>query len=381
MTEGTVSAWLVAPGASVHPGQVVVAIEADKAEYELEAAADGVLTAPLVQVSQTAPVGAVLAYIVPPGESVTVEPTQAANASALPVADRPPDVTASGESRRKPAASPRARRLAAERGVDIATVQGTGPGGLVVEADVERAGGAASAPALTEWDGRPVRERRRLGPIQRTSARRLTQAWQVPQIVQMIDADVSRIQELRAEWKAEPELLVVTFTDFVVKAAALALAEHPALNASCDGDELILFSEISAGIAVDTPRGLLVPVIRNADQRSLSDIARESRRLAAKARGDGLEPREMSGGTFTVSNLGPFGIRAGTPILNVPEAVIIFVGAIEERPVVRDGALCVRPVVTLSIGYDHRVADGAAAARLTARIRALLEDPSAYTTR
>jgi len=223
-----------------------------------------------------------------------------------------------------------------------------------------------------------VRERRRLAPLQRTTARRMQDAWAAPHIVQMIDADVTRIQELRAAWKqAGGDPAAITFNDVVVKAAALAVAEHPHLNAALDGDELVLFADINVGIAVDTSRGLLVPVIRRADQRSLAEIAAAAKRLVDKARSTGLEAADLQGGSFSVSNLGPYGIRAGTPVLNAPEAMLIFVGAVEERPVVRDGAVVIRSMVTLSIAYDHRVTDGAAAARLSARIKALLEDPTA----
>lgn len=382
MTEGTIAAWLVAPGSTVQSGQAVVAIETEKAEYEVEAAADGVLGVPMVNVNETVPVGAVLAYIVSLGEDVGRTVAPSVGDASLPLPPGAPDtgLRRSAAATRRPSVSPRARRLAAERGIDLSTVQGSGPGGLVVEADIERAAAAAPcAEVRKEWDGRRVRERRRLGPIQRTSARRLAEACKVPHIVQMVDADVSRIQQLRRQWKQEARpLAAVSFNDFVVKASALALAESPELNASVEGDELILFSDINAGVAVDTPRGLLVPVVMQADRLSLLAIAAESKRLAEKARTRGLEAGDASAGTFTVSNLGAFGIRAGTPILNAPESVLIFVGAVEDRPIAHEGAVLIRPMVTLSIAYDHRVADGAAAARLTGRIRALLEDPAPY---
>jgi pyruvate/2-oxoglutarate dehydrogenase complex dihydrolipoamide acyltransferase (E2) component len=188
-------------------------------------------------------------------------------------------------------------------------------------------------------------------------------------------------RRLRGRWKAEGgETAAVTYNDLVVKASALALAEHSDLNAAVDGDELVVFAAVNAGIAVDTPRGLVVPVVRNADRLSIHALAREARRLAAKARAGGLDPDDFGVGTFTVSNLGSFGIRAGTPVVNPPEAMLVFVGAVEERPVVRDGAIVVRPTLTLSIAYDHRVADGADAARLTARIRELLESPASWAS-
>ena len=150
------------------------------------------------------------------------------------------------------------------------------------------------------------------------------------------------------------------------------------MNAGIDGDELVVFAEVNAGIAVDTPRGLVVPVVRRADSLPLLEVAREARRLAEKARGPGLEREDFGGGTFTVSNLGAAGIRAGTPVLNPPESMLVFVGAVEDRAVVRAGAIVARPTLTLSIAYDHRVADGADAARVTARIRALLESPASW---
>jgi pyruvate dehydrogenase E2 component (dihydrolipoamide acetyltransferase) len=381
MTEGTVVAWLARPGDRVQAGQIVLTIETDKAEYEVEAPVDGLLAEPLVAETRTAAVGAVLGWVLEPGEArpdVPVGPggapvSQSREASAAP---------ASGVGGRV-RASPKARRLAERLGVELTAVAASGPDGLVTEADVERAAQkppGGGAPAANEWKGRVVRERRRLAPIRRTTARRLADAWaSVPHIVQMIDVDMEEARRLRGRWKAEGgEGAAISYNDLIVKASALALAEHPDLNAAVDGDELVVFDRVNAGIAVDTPRGLVVPVVQSADRTSLLAISREARRLAEKARGDGLDPEDFGTGTFTVSNLGSFGIRAGTPVVNPPEAMLVFVGAVEDRPVVRNGAIEVRPVMTLSIAYDHRVADGAAAARVTARVRELLESPAAW---
>jgi pyruvate/2-oxoglutarate dehydrogenase complex dihydrolipoamide acyltransferase (E2) component len=357
MTEATVTAWHVEPGDAVTAGQPLVTIETDKASYEVEAPADGILGPLAVRRNDIAPVGAILAYVLEPGES-------------------PPALPPSPQERAK--ASPKARRLAEERRIDIGTITGSGPSGLVTESDVERVAKApSSSEAVDEWMGRKVHERRRLGPIQRASGRRTAGAWTtVPHIVQMVDVEMSRIHELRALWRSTGgENAAITFNDFIVRATAVALAENPHLNAAIDGDDLVLFDEVNAGIAVDTPRGLVVPVVRNADCLSLLDISRETRRLAAKARDHGLETGDAGDGTFTVSNLGAFGIRAGTPVLNAPEAMLAFVGTIEDRPVVRDGAVVIRPMMTLSVAYDHRVADGATAARVTRRIQGLLEEP------
>jgi pyruvate dehydrogenase E2 component (dihydrolipoyllysine-residue acetyltransferase) len=377
MTEGTLVAWLAEPGVTIHAGQILLTIETDKAEYEVEAPADGRLSEPLVTETQTVPVGAVLAWVLAPGEARPDAPTT----NAIPAESAP------RAARKAPAgrvrASPKARRRADERGVDLAAVTGSGPDGLVTEADVERAARAAEParePAAAEWNGRPVRARRRLGAIRRTTARRMVDAWtHVPHIVQMIDVDMEEVRRLRGRWKTEGgETAAIGYNDFIVKAAALALAEHPEINAAVDGDEILVFAEVNAGIAVDTARGLLVPVVRGADRHSLLAVSREAHRLAEKARGGGLDPSDSSAGTFTVSNLGGFGIRAGTPVLNPPEAVLVFVGAVEERPAVRDGAIVARPTVTLSIAYDHRVADGADAARVTKRIAGLLESPASW---
>jgi pyruvate/2-oxoglutarate dehydrogenase complex dihydrolipoamide acyltransferase (E2) component len=380
MTEGTVVAWLAKPGDAVRAGQIILTIETDKAEYEVEAPADGLLSDPLVVEAATAPVEAVLGWVLAPGEARPSAPA----APSAPGATRAAPAPAAAPARGRGRASPKARRLAEERGVDLSAVAGSGPDGLVTEADVERAA-AASKPGGAadpgEWSGRRVRERRRLAPIRRTTARRMADAWAtVPHIVQMIDVDMAEVRGLRQRWKADGgEAGAVTYNDFIVKAAALALAEHPEINAGIDGDELVVFAEVNAGIAVDTPRGLVVPVVRGADRRPLADVAREARRLAEKARGAGLDREDFGAGTFTVSNLGAAGIRAGTPVLNPPESMLVFVGAVEERAVVRAGAIVARPILTLSIAYDHRVADGADAARVTARIRALLENPSTWT--
>jgi 2-oxoglutarate dehydrogenase E2 component (dihydrolipoamide succinyltransferase) len=381
MTEGTLVAWVPARGEAVRAGEIVLTIETDKAEYEVEAPADGVLE-PLVPAADTAEVGALLGWVLAPGEARPALSGKAATAPRAATSAPPP---AAAPARGRVRASPKARRLAEERGIDLATLAGSGPEGLVTEADVERAAAAgAAAPRESrdshDWRGRRARERRRLPPIRRTTARRMVEAWTtVPHIVQLIDVDMEEVARLRALWKSEGgERASVGYNDFIVKAAADALAEHPALNAAVDGDDLVEFDEVNAGIAVETERGLVVPVVRNADRLSLAEVAREARRLADKARDAGLAADDFGAGTFTVSNLGAFGIRAGTPVLNAPEAMLVFAGAVEPRPVVRDGALVARTMVTLSIAYDHLVADGADAARVSRRIRERLERPEAW---
>jgi pyruvate/2-oxoglutarate dehydrogenase complex dihydrolipoamide acyltransferase (E2) component len=343
MTQAELRAWLVQPGTAVSTGDGLLILETDKAEFEIESPSDGVLGPHLAQPGQVLPVGALLGHVLAPGEAASAAPARAR-------------------------ASPKARRLAAERGVDLAALAGSGPEGLITTDDVE--GAAASVPrGATHWQGRAVRARRALSALERSAARRLTESWtRAPHFVQMVDADLTDAARQRggASW-----------TDLAVAALARALAAQPELNAAVDGDELVVFDSVDVGVAVDTPRGLVVPVVRSADRLSLEEIARASRALIERARAGKLEPAELQGGTATVSNLGAWGIRAGTPVLNPPESVLLFLGAIEPRPKVVDGALAIRTQCTLSLAFDHRTTDGARAATLTNAVRKLLEDPGA----
>lgn len=369
MTEATVVEWHFTAGAPVRAGEVVATIESDKAEYEIESPADGVLSELAFAAGDTAEVGAVLAYVLAQGEKA---PAMAAPARPPHAAEPAPEPPRAGAVRVK--ASPKARQLAAKKGIDLHGVSATGPGGLITEKDVE-----AAARAPDRGSPPSAGERVRLSAVQRAGARRLTATWtSVPHFVQLVDADVGSLEDRRREWKADGgELARVTLTDFIVRATAFALREHRMVNASFDGDELVVHTAVNAGVAMETPAGLVVPVIRDADRLSLAEITRRRIELAERARAGKLGPEETSGGTFSVSNLGAFGIRAGFPILNAPEALLVFVGAVEERPVVRDGRITSRTLVTLSIAYDHRVVDGAAAARVSGRIRDLLESAEA----
>jgi pyruvate/2-oxoglutarate dehydrogenase complex dihydrolipoamide acyltransferase (E2) component len=347
MTEAEVRAWLVEPGAEVRTGDVLLILETDKAEFEIESPSDGVLGPHLARPGQVLPVGALLGHVVAPGEAAA-----------------PGGAVAPGRTR----ASPKARKLAAERGIDLGSVSGSGPDGLVTTDDVERvASGTPAAPS--RWQGRGVRTRRPLSALERSAARRLSESWsRAPHFVQMVDADLTA---------SAPQRGSASWTDLAVAALARALADQPELNAAVDGDELVVFDSVNVGIAVDTPRGLVVPVVRGADRLSLDEITRASRALIERARAGRLEPDDLQAGTATVSNLGAWGIRAGTPVLNPPESVLLFLGAIEPRPKVIDGALAIRTQCTLSLAFDHRVTDGARAAALTRAVRSLLEDPRA----
>lgn len=379
-TEVRLVEWCAAAGDEVKQGQVIALVETDKTTVEVEAPADGTLGPLLAAVDDLLDLGADL---------TTVTPTHSRVHTV-----RNPDPMYSGMR-----ISPRARRRAADLGVDLAQVEPTGEDGLITEADVDRAAGrtgseadvaqvdpdqsgtevnraagrSAAAPVAgspASWQGRAVAGRQPLGPIPRTAARRLAESWRAaPHIVQLIDADLTEADSARRAAGA-------TWTEVAVHALAQALVAHPHLNAAIDGDDLVTFAEINIGVAVDTDRGLLVPVVHGADRLSLAEVTAAVRDLAGRARAGALTPVEMAGGTATVSNLGAFGITAGTPVLNPPESVLLFLGAVEDRPAVVDGRLAVRPMATLSLAFDHRTTDGAAAARFSAAVRDRLQTPS-----
>ncbi|TMA51197.1 MAG: hypothetical protein E6J80_13765 [Deltaproteobacteria bacterium] len=239
--------------------------------------------------------------------------------------------------------------------------------GVISASDVEKviAAGKPAAPATEDtMAGRLVRERRKLTGIRKTSARRVQEAWQIiPHIVQMVDVDATALLATRSRLKAAVPSL--TLNDLILQAAARVMAELPELNGTVEGDTLVFYQGVDVGFAVDTPRGLIVPVIRRADNLSVEELAAESQRLIEAARSGRLGPENIGGASLTVSNLGMFGIRAGTPVINLGEPILVFVGAVEDRPVVAEGQIVVRPMLTLSIAYDHRVADGVAAAQFT----------------
>lgn len=377
MAEGMVLQWHYQDGERVEQGVVLVTIETDKATYDLEAPASGVLHV-YVSEGQEVAVGTVIGEI---GEASRTTSTPVAS----PVSSAPAAFAAKAPARKKVLASPKAKQLAAERGIDLATITPSGTDGIISAGDVEKAvtekdrglkphvseAPAASVPASTGI-GRSVRERRKLTGIRKTSARRVQEAWQlIPHIVQMVEVDATALLATRAALKAETPSL--TLNDLILHAAARVMAELPDLNGTVEEDTLVLYEGVAVGFAADTPRGLVVPVIRRADTLSIGELAAESRRLIETARSGRLGPENIGGASLTVSNLGMFGIRAGTPVINLGESVLVFVGAVEDRPVVAEGQIVIRPMLTLSIAYDHRVADGVAASRFTRGLKENLE--------
>ena len=368
--EATLVAWLRTTGDVVVQGDVVATVETDKTEIEVESPAAGIIGELRAYEGEAYPIGAVMVYVLAVGES---EPPAAPPAEPVPV----PRVDGPVATRR--AVSPRARRLADELGVDLALLIGTGPDGLVTERDVE----ASARPSTDLWHGRRVRARHRLESLRARTARHLSATWSTtPQFVQMVDVEMTHAIELRDASGA-------TYTELVVAAVARSLAEHPALNAAYDNGELVEFADVNIAIAVETARGLDVPVIEHADRLDLAALSAACRRAVDRARAGAstsetsdTSDRAVSSGdrvaaSATVSNLGQHGVVTGTPVLNGPEALLAFVGAVEPRAVVRDGAVVVRSMMTLSAAFDHRVVDGVAAAAFVAGVKARLETAGA----
>lgn len=366
MTEGTVQQWHRKTGEWIRQGEILVTIETDKATYDIEAPASGTLHITVPE-GQEVRVGTVIGEI---GNAPAH--TQAAATVASPLSVTPPSSKAAGRTRIL--ASPKAKQLATEQGIDLATVTATSADGVIAVADIEKVLAAKkSAPPSLPETGHAIRERRALTGIRKTTARRTQEAWQtIPHIVQMVDVDATALLAARAQLKSEIPSL--TLNDLILHAAARTLVELPDLNGTVEGDTLILYEGVDVGFAVDTPRGLLVPTVRKADTLSVKEVATESQRLIEAARAGRLMPDNIGNASLTVSNLGMFGIQFGTPVINLGEAILVFVGAVEERPVAVNGQIAIRSMMTLSIGYDHRVTDGVGAARFTQGLKERLEE-------
>ncbi|MGE0820500.1 MAG: 2-oxo acid dehydrogenase subunit E2 [Candidatus Binatia bacterium] len=373
MTAGTVQQWYHQAGDRVQQGEILVTIETDKATYDIEAPASGTLHIH-VQEGQEVPIGTAIGEI---GEAIAQPVT-------VPVSPAsPPSSTTSVRSptRRKILASPKAKQLAAEQGIDLATITPASADGVISAADVEKALVARLEivpPTAPPSDGtRGVRERRPLTGIRKTAARRVQEAWQtIPHIVQMVDVDATNLLAARAALRTE--IASLTVNDLILHAAAQVMVQLPELNGAVEADTLVLYDGVDVGFAVDTPRGLVVPVIRRADTLSVPELVNESQRLIEAARAGRLSLENIGNASLTVSNLGMFGIRFGTPVINLGEPLLVFVGAVEERPVADHGQVVIRPMMTLSIGYDHRVADGVAASRFTQGLKERLESSVQY---
>ncbi len=412
MTEGNLSRWLKKEGEKVAPGDVIAEIETDKATMEVEATEEGVLAKILVpEGSEGVPVNTPIAMLLEEGEDASaLEAVTAAAAPApaptpAPTVEAPATAPAPEAASRSPApaappapsapategerifASPLARRMAARAGIDLRGIRGSGPHGRIVKADIERilAGAEAAVPAAEKAPAaQPAPpaaacEEIPLSTMRKVIARRLTEAKRdIPHFYLTIDCALDALLDMRKRLNERPGAeYKLSVNDFVIKAAALAIREVPDVNASWGGDRLYRYRDIDISVAVAVPGGLITPVVRKADQKGLATISAEMKDMAARAREGKLLPEEYQGGGFSISNLGMYGIREFAAVINPPQACILAVGAGEKRPVVRDGALAVATMMTVTLSVDHRVVDGALGARFLQAFKTLVEDPLA----
>ncbi|HEV2975055.1 MAG TPA: dihydrolipoamide acetyltransferase family protein [Solirubrobacteraceae bacterium] len=416
MEEGTILRWLKADGDLLKRGEELVEIETDKAAMTYESDQDGVLRT-LAAEGDTLPVGAVIAHVgdaaeTIAGSSATASPNgggerEGGSRDVEVTVESIVETAGGGASTPAPAptdservkASPLARRIAHERRVDLRTLSGSGLGGRIVKADVEAApAGAAAgasampAPAASAGAAAPPAAREdvttakgqtktiELSRTQRTIARRMAESKAtIPDFSISTDVDMEECVKLRAELKRISSADAPTYNDMVVKAVALALREHPRANGSYRDAKLQLHSRVNVGVAVAANDALVVPTVFDADSKALGEIAREARSLAARVRDGTITPPELGGGTFTVSNLGMYGVASFAAIVNPPQAAILSVGAVEQRAVVRDDQLVAHHTMTLTLVCDHRILYGADAAQFLARIRELLQAPASLT--
>jgi pyruvate dehydrogenase E2 component (dihydrolipoamide acetyltransferase) len=438
MDKGRIIKWFAQEGQSVEKGEPLYQIETDKAVLDVEAPASGLLRRVLYETDAEVPVLSVVAVIAGPDEDLgKYSATQGASSGVTTVVAAEEVAAHNAEAPRHGPkhlfASPRARKIAAEQGVELGLVQGSGPGGRIVERDVldfarsqvVQKSGPAEFPATTPTARkaaatvglglgglhgtgpggritradveaatavRPVRtaavtsqapaipgERLPLTGVRRIIAERMSASSRATARVTLTtEVDASRFVQIRSLLKQqlEPQLgFAISYTDILVAVAARALSEHRHVNVRLTDEGIEMLSSINIGVAVDAERGLLVPVVRDADKKGIASLAVGLRELVSRARDGKSMPDDLSGGTFTLTNLGMYDIDAFTPIINLPECAILGVGRIRERPVVCDGEVCVRPMMVLSLSFDHRLVDGAPAARFLQRIKELIEQP------
>lgn len=408
MTEGTLSKWMVKEGDEVSSGDIIAEIETDKATMELEAVDEGKIGKILVAagtegVEVNKPIGVLLEegeevgdikapdQAAPAPAKAAPDPEKAKAAQAEKPAPAAPKAVASSTDGDRVFASPLARRIAANAGVDISGVQGSGPNGRIVKADVEKAmsGGVApsagkasamaavsSASADVPDFGQSYTEEPNSG-VRKVIARRLLEAKQnIPHFYLTIDCNIDALLSLRKELNSRDNAdYKLSVNDFVIKASAVAMRRVPMVNATWTDEAIRLYDNVDVAVAVATDGGLITPIIRNADQKGLSTLSNEMKEMAGRARDNKLKPEEYQGGGFSISNLGMFGIKEFSAIVNPPQSAILAVGAGEQRPIVKDGALAVGTVMSCTLSCDHRVVDGAVGAEFLAAFKPLIEDP------
>ena len=402
MTEGKIVAWHRQPGDPVQAGDVMAEIETDKATMEIEAVDDGTMGRILVAAgTEGVAVNTLIALLLEEGEGDEVLDAVSLPAAAPPPATAPPPdapkpVTATPAAARQDGervfASPLARRMAHQAGLELAAISGTGPNGRVVKVDIEAAIAATTErpqpsapispapvaaaappapPATAQYEDRPN------STMRKVIARRLAESKQTaPHFYLSMDCELDALLEVRRSLNARrDDTARISVNDMVIRAAALALAQVPEANASWSEDAIRVYGSVDISVAVAIDGGLITPVIRNAQHKGLAQVAAEMKELAARARDGKLAPEEYQGGTFSISNLGMYGVREFAAVINPPQGAILAVGEGSKRPVVRDDALAIATVMTCTLSVDHRVVDGAVGARLLAAFKRLVEDP------
>ena len=411
MEEGTLAKWLVKEGDTVKAGDLMAEIETDKATMEFEAVDEGVIAKILIaEGTDGVKVGTVIAVLAGEGEDASAveapkaEAPKAAEApkeepkAAAPAAAAPAPAAPAAVSGDRVKASPLARRIAAEKGVDLGGVSGSGPNGRIVKADVEGAkpgatpaatpsaaptaaapaASAPAAPAAVWYDESIPHEEEKLSNIRKTIARRLTEAKQtIPHIYLTVDVQLDALLKLRGQLNQslEGRGVKLSVNDMLIKALAVALAQVPKCNVTYAGDKLIKYSRSDISVAVSTPTGLITPIIRDAANIGLASISTQMKELGQRAKEGKLQPHEYQGGTASISNMGMFGIKQFDAVINPPQAMILAVGAGEKRPYIVDDALGVATVMSATGSFDHRAVDGADGAELMKVFKALVESP------
>jgi pyruvate dehydrogenase E2 component (dihydrolipoamide acetyltransferase) len=418
MTEGTLARWLKKEGEAVKAGDVIAEIETDKATMEFEAVDEGVLGKILVQdgtegVKVNDPIGILVeeGEEVPSGDAPKAAPKQEAAPESKPAPAEQPKAAAALESKPAPAAqasgdrvfaSPLAKRMAQQAGIDLSGIKGSGPNGRIVKADVEGASSApkpavqpqAAAASAQPQAAAPVPAPKAPAPtitaphtavpnssMRKVIARRLSESKStVPHFYVTMDIEIDALLKLRADLNARapkegPGAFKLSVNDLVIKAVARVLRQYPNVNATWTDDAIIQYHDVDISVAVSIPDGLITPIIRKADQKGLAAISGEMKDLAARAKSGKLKPEEFQGGGFSISNMGMFGVKDFSAIINPPQAGILAVSAGEQRPVVKNGALAIATVMTCTLSVDHRVVDGALAAEFIAAFKKVVEDP------
>ncbi len=414
MTEGTLARWLKHEGDAIRAGDVIAEIETDKATMEVEAVDEGVLGKILVQDgTQNVKVNDPIAVLVQPGEAApaaapakteapkaeapkaaTPAPVQQATAAPPPVAPPAPAAAPAPNGHAQADrvfVSPLARRMALQAGIDLSRVHGTGPQGRIVRADIEKLQSApassppaAPAPTAPRTPGAPItapHQKLPLNNVRRITARRLAEAKQsIPHFYVSIDVELDALLKLRAALNAQspkdgPGAFKLSVNDLLIKATAVTLRRVPKVNVSFTEEAIILYDDVDISVAVSIPDGLITPIIRQADRKGLAAISNESKSLIERARAGKLKPEEFQGGSFSISNMGMYGVKDFSAIINPPQAAILAIAAGEQRPVVKNGELAVATVMTVTLSVDHRAIDAALAAEFVASFKQIVEDP------